>query len=181
VVPSPAAVPAIQVAGPAFQGAEEEYPYYLHLYPSGLLSDGRGASQSWLQGSPDPMTTVSWQTWVELHPDTARELGVQDGDIVQVTSPEGELEAPVCVYPAIRPDTVAIPVGQGHTDLGRFARERGSNPMHLVGTRTNTTGSSLAWAALRVKVRPTGDKVALALFESKVGVTEGFLNTEFPE
>ena len=127
------------------------------------------------------MTTVSWQTWVELHPDTARELGVQDGDIVQVTSPEGELEAPVCVYPAIRPDTVAIPVGQGHTDYGRFARERGSNPMHLVGIRTDTTGSSLAWAALRVKVRPTGDKVALALFENKVGVTEGFLNTEFPE
>jgi anaerobic selenocysteine-containing dehydrogenase len=181
VVPSAAALTAIQVAEPAFQGTEEEYPYYLHLYPSGLLSDGRGASQPWLQGSPDPMTTVSWQTWVELHPDTARELGVQDGDIVQVTSPEGELEAPVCVYPAIRPDTVAIPVGQGHTDYGRYARERGSNPMHLVGTRTDTTGSSLAWAALRVKVRPTGDKVALALFENKVGVTEGFLNTEFPE
>lgn len=185
---APAAVPLsppTATAGPVTpsvaEAAEGDYPYFLHLYVPDLLGDGRGASQPWLQGSPDPMTTVSWQTWVELHPDTAQELGVQDGDIVQVTSPEGELEAPVCVYPAIRPDTVAIPLGQGHTDCGRYARERGSNPMQLVGTQTDASGSSLAWAALRVKVRPTGDSVALALFENKAGVTEGFLNMEFPE
>jgi len=178
--PSLASAPTIQLQSPSFRGGEEEYPYHLYLYPSGLLSDGRGASQPWLQGSPDPMTTVSWQTWVELHPETAEELGVHDGDIVQVTSPEGELEAPVCVYPAIRPDTVAIPLGQGHTDYGRYARDRGRNPMQLVGAQADATGSSLAWSTLRVKIRPTGEKVALALFENKVGVTEGFLNAEFP-
>jgi anaerobic selenocysteine-containing dehydrogenase len=127
------------------------------------------------------MTTISWQTWVELNPETAAELGVKDGDIVQVTSPQGELEAPVYVYPAIRPDTVAIPLGQGHTDLGRFARDQGSNPVQLLGTQTDATGSNLAWSTLRVNVRPTGENVTLALFENKQGVTEGFLNTEFPE
>jgi anaerobic selenocysteine-containing dehydrogenase len=127
------------------------------------------------------MTTISWQTWVELNPETAGELGVRDGDIVRVISPQGELEAPVYVYPAIRPDTVAIPFGQGHTELGRFARDRGSNPLQLVGVRTDATGSNLAWATLRVQVRPTGKKETLALFENKHGVTEGFLNTEFPE
>jgi anaerobic selenocysteine-containing dehydrogenase len=180
-VPSVAAAPVLHVAPPAFRGADTEYPYFLYLYPSGLLGDGRGANQPWLQGSPDPMTTVSWQTWVELHPDAAQELDVKDGDIVLVTSSEGDLEAPVYVYPAIRPDTVAIPFGQGHADYGRFARNRGSNPLQLVGTQTDATGSNLAWASLRVKVRPTGQKVALALFENKAGVTQGFLNTEFPE
>jgi anaerobic selenocysteine-containing dehydrogenase len=126
------------------------------------------------------MTTVSWQTWVELHPETAEELGVHDGDIVRVTSPEGELEAPVCVYPAIRPDTAAIPLGQGHTDYGRYARDRGQNPMQLVGTEADASGSNLSWSTLRVKIEPTGEKVDLALFENKVGVTEGFLNAEFP-
>jgi anaerobic selenocysteine-containing dehydrogenase len=179
--PSAASVTPLQVAPPEYQGAEAEYPYHLYLYPSTLLGDGRGASQSWLQGSPDPMTTISWQTWVELNPETAAELGVRDGDIVTVTSLQGELEAPVYVYPAIRPDTVAIPFGQGHTDLGRFARDRGSNPMQLVGTQTDATGSNLAWATLRVQVRPTGKEMTLALFENKEGVTEGFLNTEFPE
>jgi anaerobic selenocysteine-containing dehydrogenase len=179
--PSAASASAIGVTPPAYQGAEGEYPYFLYLYPSSLLGDGRGAGQPWLQGSPDPMTTISWQTWVELHPDTAEQLGVQDGDLVQITSPQGELEAPVYVYPAVRPDTIAIPFGQGHSDCGRYARDRGSNPLQLIGTQTNVSGTSLAWTTLRARVRPTGEKVDLALFENKVGVTEGFLNTEFPE
>lgn len=179
-VPSLSSARAIQVSSPNFRGREEEYPYHLYLYPSGLLSDGRGASQPWLQGSPDPMTTVSWQTWVELNTELAEELDLHDGDIVRVTSPEGEVEVPVCIYPAIRPDTVAIPLGQGHTDYGRYARDRGQNPLQLIGTQADATGSNLAWSTLRVKIEPTGEKVALALFENKVGVTEGFLNAEFP-
>jgi hypothetical protein len=76
---------------------------------------------------------------------------------------------------------VAIPVGQGHTDCGRFARDRGANPMQLVGARADATGSSLSWAGIRVKIHPTGERATLALFENKTGVTEGFINIEFPE
>ena len=177
---APSSAPAVQPVVPVYTGEIGEYPYHLCLYPSCLLSDGRGANQKWLQGSPDPMTTVSWQTWVELHPETAHEIGVQDGDIVQVSSPEGQIEAPVYVYPAIRPDTVGIPLGQGHTDYGRFARGRGSNGLELVGTQTDATGSSLAWAGLRVKISPTGKKVPLALFEFKSGVIEANLREELP-
>ncbi len=170
----------ITVSPTQFQGDEKEYPYYLHLFMNELLSDGRGANQPWLQGSPASMTTIAWQTWVEIHPSTAQKLGVQDGDLVKVASPHGEIEAPVYTYPAIRPDTVAIPLGQGHTDLGRYARDRGSNAMQLVGTQTNTTGSGLAWATLRVKITPTGRHMPIAGFENKVGVTQGFINMAFP-
>lgn len=163
------------------EGSGGEYPYFLHLYGSDLLSDGRGANQPWLQGSPDPMTTVSWQTWVEINPATAEELGIEDGDIVRVVSPHGELEAPAYRYPAIRPDTVAIPAGQGHTDLGRYARDRGSNPVQLVGIQTDRTGSSLTWAGIRVKIAPTGQRQALARFESALAAAGGYLTTEFPE
>jgi anaerobic selenocysteine-containing dehydrogenase len=179
---SPASGPsqAIEVTPTQFQGDEQEYPYFLHLYTSNLLSDGRGANQPWLQGSPDPLTTVSWQTWVELHPSTAQKLGVTDGDVVEVSSPHGMLQAPVYVYPAIRPDTVAIPTGQGHSDYGRYARDRGLNPMQLVGAQPDASGRYLAWSAVRVKVVPTGKKATLVLFENKLGVTEGFINQSFP-
>jgi anaerobic selenocysteine-containing dehydrogenase len=156
--------------------AEGEYPFFLHIYVSDLLSDGRGASQPWLQGSPDPMISVSWQTWVEINPETAEEQGIADGDVVRVTSPHGEVEAIAYRYPAIRPDTVAIPTGQGHTDLGRYARGRGSNPMKLVGTETGTTGANLTWADVRVKITPTGEKKALARFESTLAVETGHLS-----
>lgn len=170
----------MEVVPPSFQGDEQAYPYLLHLYMSDLLSDGRGASQPWLQNAPDPMTTVSWQSWVELHPSTAQQLGVEDGDVVRVSSPHGALEVPVYVYPAIRPDTIAIPIGQGHSDCGRYARNHGVNPMRLVGPGTDNTGTVLTWATLRAQVERTGRRVALASFENKAGVTQGFPNQAFP-
>jgi anaerobic selenocysteine-containing dehydrogenase len=165
---------AVQVSAPTFQGSEQDYPYFLYPYLADLVSDGRGASQPWLQGSPDPMTTASYQTLVEIHPDTAMKLGVADSEVVTVASPYGEIEAVVYTYPAIRPDTVAIATGQGHTDLGRYARGQGSNVMSLVG------GQADAWATLRVKITPVGKKVDMAIFEYKPGVMQGFINQAFP-
>ena len=84
----------IEVMAPQFQGGEEEYPYFLHLYMSVLLGDGSGASTPWLQGAPDPMTTISWQTWVEINPKTAGDLDVKNGDLVEITSPHGAICVP---------------------------------------------------------------------------------------
>jgi anaerobic selenocysteine-containing dehydrogenase len=176
----PAAPQPIQVSSPRFQGDVQEYPYFLYPYMSDLLSDGRGANQPWLQGSPDPMTTVSYQTLVEIHPDAAKKLGVKDADVVKVTSPYGEIEAVIYTYPAIRPDTVALATGEGHSDYGRYARDNGSNLMNLVGAQADATGSSMLWSTLRVKITPTGKRVFMAIFEFKPGVAQGFINQAFP-
>ncbi|MGB8647068.1 MAG: molybdopterin-dependent oxidoreductase [Anaerolineae bacterium] len=163
---------ALSVTPPTYQGNESDFPYFLHLYLSDLLSDGRGASIPWLQGAPDPMTTVSWQTWVEIHPNTAKKLGVQDEDIVKVTSPAGEIQAIVYTFPVIREDTVAIPLGQGHTEYGRYAANRGSNAMKLVGPETGASGN-VNWQTLRVKITKTGQTARLARFESAIGMQLG--------
>ena len=122
------------------------------------------------------MTTIAWQTWVEIHPDTARKLGVSYGDVVRITSADGEIEAPVYVYPIIRPDTIGIPLGQGHTQYGRYAENRGANPLSLFGA----TAGGLTLAPLRVNVVRTGQKVHLATFEWTPGVNQGFFNKGFP-
>ena len=77
-----------------------------------------GANKPWLQEVPDPTTTVTWGTWVEMNPETAKELGIENDDVLQISSPAGMVEASVYLYPAIRPDTIAIPFGQGHTAYG---------------------------------------------------------------
>ncbi len=115
------------------------------------------------------MTTTSWGTWVELNPETASSLGVSDDDIVRVISTQGELEAPVVIYPGIRPDVVAIPVGQGHDQFGRFAQGRGSNPISLIATITDPDTGSLAWGATRVRIELTGKQKKLARMESLAG------------
>ena len=174
--PQPGQVPVLPA--PQYQGDTGVYPYFLVIYPSLLLGGGRGASQPWLQGSPDTMTSLSWQTWVQIHPTTAQKLGLKDGDVVKITSPNGEVEALIETYPAIRPDTLAIPTGQGHTDGGRYARNRGSNPAALIGAQLDATGKNLVWTNLRVNITRTGGNRQLALFEHKLSAADGV--TEFP-
>lgn len=174
-----ASAPELVLSGPvelgetAYQGDAEEYPYFLHPYLSVLLSDGSGANLPWLQGSPDPLTTISWQTWVEMNPQTAGELDLANGDVVRIESPHGSITAPVYILPAIRPDTVAIPFGQGHSALGRYAKDRGKHPLKLIGVELSEDGNSLAWANVRVKITKTDeDRVRLAMLESHVDEEE---------
>ncbi len=110
-----------------------------------------------------------WNSWGEIHPDTARKLGVNDDDVVKISSPAGEIEASVYLYPAIRPDTIAVPFGQGHTALGRWAEGRGCNPLQVLNMQLNEAGD-LAFGDTIVSVAPTGRSRKLARFESREGV-----------
>lgn len=159
---------SLPAAGPSFAGDGSEFQFHLYPYASGGLSDGRGANLPWLQELADPMTTARWATWVELNPETAHNLGVDDNDVVKVISPHGEIEAVVVVFRGIRPDVAAIPVGQGHTDYGRYA-DRGSNPIDLLAPLSDPETGALAWGATRVRIEATGRTYNLARLESLDG------------
>ena len=72
-------------------------------------------------------------------------------------------------FPAIRPDTVAIPFGQGHTALGRWAEGRGANPANLLAAALNEAGD-LAFGDTLVTITPTGKRRPLSRTESREGV-----------
>jgi len=169
--PEPIGFPenSLSITLPMFEGEPDEFPLHLYPYASLGLSDGRGANLPWLQEMPDPMTTAMWETWVEINPQTAHELGIEDNDIVRVLSPHGEIEAIVVVFPGIRPEVVAMPVGQGHAEYGRYAKGRGSNPIDLLAPASDQETGALAWGATRVSVIPTGRKYTLARLESLDG------------
>lgn len=142
--------------------------FHLLVYPSPILAEA-GANKPWLQEIPDPMTTVMWNSWLEINPKTAKQLGLHNDDVVRVVSPFGAVEVSIYEYPAIRPDVVAIPFGQGHTAYGRYAEKRGVNPADLFGTKTNGAGD-LAFAGTKVRIEKTGKKRELSRLESKLGV-----------
>jgi anaerobic selenocysteine-containing dehydrogenase len=133
-----------------------------------------GANKPWLQELPDPTTTVMWNTWVAINPETAHELHIENDDVVRIISEAGEVEAPVYLYPAIHPEVIAMPFGQGHTAYGRYAQGRGANPADVLGLHFNEAGD-LAFAGMKVKLEPTGRKQILSRLESRIGVYgEGF-------
>ncbi len=137
---------------PRFAGEENEYPLHLQVYPATALHDGRGAPLPWLQQLPDPMSTVVWGSWVEINPKTAAERGIAFGDLVEISSPRGSLQLPAVLYPGIRPDLVAIPMGQGHRGMGRYAQGRGRNPLALLTPLSEGGELQPAWGATRVKI-----------------------------
>ena len=51
-------------------------------------------------------------------------LGLANDDVVKIISEAGEVEAPVYLYPAIHPEVIAMPFGQGHSAYGRYAGSR---------------------------------------------------------
>ncbi len=169
--PRPAGEAPVLGRAPVYEGDETQYPFHLHLFPSIGLFDGRGANKSWLQELPDPMSTVAWQTWVEIHPKTAQRLGLRDEDVVRVISPAGEIEAIVYVSPGILEQAVAIPVGRGHEEYGRYATwGHGSNPIQVLVPAVVKDSGALAWAATRVRIEPTGRRHSLARLEHPQGV-----------
>ncbi len=156
----------------SLSGAEAEFAgegeFFFVPFVSPTLAEA-GANKPWLQELPDPTTTVMWNTWVEINPVTAEELGLEDDDVVTITSEAGVLELPVYRYPAIRPDTIAIPFGQGHTAYGRYAENRGVNPTDLLSQHFNEAGD-LAFAGMKVNIKKTGRKQPLSRLESIMGV-----------
>jgi molybdopterin-containing oxidoreductase family iron-sulfur binding subunit len=124
-----------------------------------MLYDGRGANKPWLMENADPVTKITWHSWVEVSPAAARALDVRDGEILELASPYGSVEAPVYVYPGIRDDTVAIPLGFGHTAYGAIAQGRGVNALDLLGA---PRGEFVPYLSTRVTLRKTGGYRKLA-------------------
>ncbi len=163
---NPSGTPAAITAGaPTYQGEGE---FILLPFVSPTLAE-KGANKPWLQETPDPTTTVMWNTWIEINPETAHELGIEDDDVVKVISDWGEIEASVYLYPAIRPDVIAVPFGQGHTAYGRYAEGRGANPLDLLDAQTNASGD-LIFGSTKVRIEKTNHTKQLARLESRIGV-----------
>ncbi len=116
---------------------EEPSSMKLWVWPPIMLFDGRVANRTWLQESPEPISYITWGSWIDVHPEMAAALGIKNDDVVELKNQYGTVEAPVRVTAEVALATVAIPFGQGHTALGRNALKRGANPFKLLGAQND--------------------------------------------
>ncbi|MGQ0814898.1 MAG: molybdopterin-dependent oxidoreductase [Gemmatimonadota bacterium] len=152
--PQPAGNPAVDWAVPSFTGDGE---YHLVVYPSYKYYDGSLANRPWLQELPDPISKFTWASWIEISPATARRLDLDTGHMASVRTAAGKTEPlPIFIHPGTRDDVIAIQLGQGHTQLGRYAQNRGTNPIQLLQAEADATSGGLVWFQAKAHLEPTG-------------------------
>jgi anaerobic selenocysteine-containing dehydrogenase len=147
---------AVKYQEAEFAGSVGEYPFYFLPYATQQFYDGRHANLPWMQEIPEVLSTGMWGTWVEINPRAAATLQIEQGDLVEVASPHGRVRAPALLSPGIAPDMIAIPVGQGHEEYGRYASGRGANPIKVLAPQVEPTTGALAWAGTRVSITKVG-------------------------
>ncbi|MCX5120405.1 molybdopterin oxidoreductase family protein [Micromonospora sp. NBC_00362] len=89
---------------PAAEEVCDTYP--LHFTTGRVLAQYQSGTQTRRVAA---LRRAAPEAFVELHPDLATRLGIDDGDPVRVTSRRGEFRAPARLSAGIRPDTVFAP------------------------------------------------------------------------
>ena len=114
--------------------------------PDSHAFDGRFANNGWMQEMPDPMTKLTWDNAALVAPETARKLGVKDGDLLSITvDGGGAVKLPAMVQPGQADDCLALTLGQGRSRVGKV----GTGVGFAVGAlrRTGRLGYAAARAA----------------------------------
>jgi anaerobic selenocysteine-containing dehydrogenase len=102
-IPSVSNVP--NPKSPKFDHSPSQFPYHLIPFTSTGIGDGEGAFLPWLQATPDPITTATWQTWLEINVYDAEKLEISEGDVISVTSASGKsIDVLAFPHPGVPPD-----------------------------------------------------------------------------
>ncbi len=105
-----------------------------------------------------------WQSVVEIHPETARKLGVANGDRITLQTEHGTIISPVYMFMGVRPDSVALALGRGHTAYGRYAKGCGVNALDLIPAAQDNAGG-MVLTATRCRVTVEGSNALLVSTE----------------
>ena len=149
-------------------GLGEGSDFHLVPFLSNSLYEGRLSATPFAMQNPDPMSSAAWATWAEINDQEAEHLGIRQGDVLFIKSEYGEIEALAYPTPGGRPGVIAVPIGLGHENGGRYDEGLGANVFKILSPQVESVSGSLAWAATRVRVERSGRKRELAKFEGEV-------------
>jgi anaerobic selenocysteine-containing dehydrogenase len=124
----------------------DAFPLRLLPYRVSTLSSGTLSLERWLVEQPAPFPHVSWHPWIEVHPATARALGLADSADVWVVSQRGRYRARLRESVGTDPQNVCAPYGLRHPDGAP------ASPLALLdGTRDPLTGMP-SWLSTFVRL-----------------------------
>ena len=105
---------------------------YLALYSKISMHDGSQANNPWLQEMPDPISTVTWDNYLNLSPALAGKLGVEKNDVIRLSNGESSVDVPVIIQPGMHASAVSLSLGYGRTAAGKIGNGVGVNAYAFV-------------------------------------------------
>ncbi|MCB0345843.1 MAG: 4Fe-4S dicluster domain-containing protein [Bdellovibrionales bacterium] len=135
---------------------------HMLAFPTVRSADGSSANRPWMQEVPDPLTTVVWDTWVEIHPELAEQYHLSNGDVAMIKTDGGVVRTPVFLTNKIHKDVVAVPIGGGHDRMGRFANGVGVNVLSILPYAAAAGGASLLQAGVSLNKDPEKEKLVVS-------------------
>lgn len=172
---------------PSNKKVEQNKGLSLLVLNSNLHStNGETGDKYWLLETPHPLTQVVWDSWLEIHPDKAKELGINHADEIEISTPAGSTKLAAYIYNFIDKNTVAIPAGLGRTiKFPNYSSRRSSilpfknhpkdslinkkigiNPFELLQLNYDNYGE-LALSNEDIKIKKTGKKAFLVSLDGQ--------------
>lgn len=134
---------------------ESDIPLHLITFQPLPIRDGTGAHLPMMQEMFGYTVQRYWNSWVEIHPLTAKEYGISDGQWVWLESSVASMKVQVKITPGILPNVVAVPFGLGHTSYGRYAIGHGVNPYSIMRNLYDLVSGKPALETTKVKLSVT--------------------------
>jgi len=123
------------------------------FYRDSKVDDGRYANNGWMQELPDPITKMTWDNAVLVSRKTAKELGVANGDIVEITLNGRSVKGPIWTQPGMADYSLGLALGYGRERAGRVGTGVGFNAYKIFSGKYIETGAT---------VKKTGETYTLA-------------------
>jgi len=125
------------------------HPHELIIHADDRVFDGRFATNPWLQELPDPMTKLTWGNVALMSPNTAKALGVENGDLIELSTstqlppvssyiaslaPAVRLSLPAFIMLGHADGAISLALGYGRSAGGPIARGVGTNVAPLLSS-----------------------------------------------
>ena len=107
------------------------------------VDDGRYSNNGWMQELPDPVTKMTWDNAVLISRKTARELGIANGDIVEISLNGKTVSGPIWTQPGMADYSLGLALGYGRERVGRVGNGVGFNAYKIFSGKYIETGATI--------------------------------------
>ncbi len=138
---------------PLLPGQFSKFPLVLVPYEMINLSDSWVPSPPFLSKTWLDNQLLKKDSFVEIHPQTARKYGLKGGDNVIIETPSAKARVRVTLFEGAMPGCIFVPRGFGHFAYDEFLRGKGINVNHLVTPQKDALSGLAAWWATPARIR----------------------------